>query len=151
MPRLNAPLVNEDGTVAIAWYRWFISMWNRMGLARSAQVSAVFGSQGPGGNVGIYDSFTGDFIGNIIFSEQIPGPAVPQTPTTSPFIYQATASGSLVVFGGACELSRDRGLNFFGVTLTGGAIPVRNGDQVRVKWYSTDLPQITFFPDSPTA
>ncbi len=30
MPNLGVPLVNSDGTVGMAWYRFFVSLYNTM-------------------------------------------------------------------------------------------------------------------------
>ncbi len=34
MPRQNVPVVNEDGTMNVVWYRFFLSLWNVTGLWR---------------------------------------------------------------------------------------------------------------------
>lgn len=33
IPQQGVPLINENGTMNIVWYRFFISLWQRTGLA----------------------------------------------------------------------------------------------------------------------
>lgn len=40
VPKLDAPIVNPDGTVSIPWYRFWIALWNRTGQA-SGSVTLV--------------------------------------------------------------------------------------------------------------
>jgi hypothetical protein len=68
------------------------------------------------------------------------------TAGSSPFLFTPSFQGTLVVFGAEVELSRDSGTTWYKVTLNGGAIPLLVKDEVRITWYGSSSPIVTFFP-----
>ena len=149
MPRLDARAVNPDGTFSRAWYRLIIDQWKRNGGSFNSAPNACFVQQSPvgaGAPLSVYKSYNGELIGTIALVN-IPGePAVPLVPVASPFSYVAPKDGTLVVFSGLVELSRDSGVTWYKVSLAGGALPMLIKDQARVTWYGDEPPELTFFP-----
>lgn len=45
MPRLNTPVLNENGTMNVTWYRFFQSMYRRCGLGTPFQGITGYGNQ----------------------------------------------------------------------------------------------------------
>lgn len=65
---------------------------------------------------------------------------------SSPFVYSPIIAGTLQVNQGEVEVSRDGGVNYFLVSLTGGSVPLLFGDSARITWFSTIVPTAEFFP-----
>lgn len=146
-PKLDVPIVDEGGYLARPWHRFFISIFRRLGGSFSEIASSVFFSAS-GAELGVYSNIDASLLGTLLLTGAAGGPAQPQAPSTSPFIYTATNAGTLVVFAAEVELSRDNGITWYKVTLTGGAIPMLALDRVRVTWYGPSVPEVTFFPDN---
>jgi hypothetical protein len=151
IPNLSTPMVNPDGTLATAWYRFLITLWQRTGCNRGAVQNAAVVNQAPlgaGAPLTVTDALTGKTIGTIFIIGQQGGPAVPQVLTASPFEFTADNLGTLTSFGGKLELSRDLGATWFPVGLLGGGLFLMNADQVRVSWFGATPPVVTWFPVS---
>lgn len=67
-------------------------------------------------------------------------------PSTSPFLFVPSIAGTLQINQGEVEVSRNGGVTYYTVSLTGGSIPLLFGDQVRISWFSTTIPTAEFFP-----
>lgn len=148
IPELSAPLVQIDRTVAFAWYRFFIALWLRTGGSALPTEFQVFLQQnGPL----FLDAFQlvgirPTYLTTLLHANSTGAIAVPQVVVTSPFVFPCNRVGTLVVFAAEAELSRDNGATYYKVTLNGGAIPMLVGDLVRVTWYHSPVPEVTFFP-----
>jgi hypothetical protein len=145
-PYLGTPLVDSNGNVSIPWYRFFVSLWRNTGGSNVPGGSAVYFVENIAGGVDVYDTATASYIGTLVLSGRPGQPAVPQAPGASPFEYTALIQGTMVVTGAQVELSRD-GATWYLVTLTGGAVPLKTGDSIRVTWYGDEIPKVTWFPD----
>lgn len=150
-PRLNTPLVElESGIISRPWHRLLIELWKKVGSAFLSVANAVYIGQDPsqvGVSVSAFSATTGNKIGDLLLTNAAPAPPVPQALGASPFVFAAPKAGTLVVFSGKVELSRD-GATWYEIGLMGGAVPVLAGDQVRVTWFQADAPTVTFFPVS---
>ena len=158
VPYLSTPLTNPDGTISIPWYQFLVSLAQRTGMTtpgtaavdglQSSQNSVVLGqtSQAAGAPLAAYSALSGDYLGTLQLADEAGGPAEPQTLTTSPWTFTAAMGGTLEVFSGAVEISRDGGVTWYTIGLCGGAVPVLLDDQVMVTWYSTDIPVVVFLP-----
>ena len=72
-------------------------------------------------------------------------PPVSITVTASPFTYQATRPGSVVVSGGTVSLvEMGRAGTFTGMGLLGGVVPVWVSDSVKITYVVA--PTMTFIP-----
>src|SRR5258706_14685811 len=148
IPRLDSPVIDlGTGYWVPSWYRFIIILWQKEGGSFTTLQGATV-LQNNGGVLSALNALSGQWNGTIGTSASPGGAAVPQTRGASPFVFTATRSGSLVVFAAEAELSRDNGVTYYAVTLTGGAIPVLNGDKVRVTWFTAVAPKVTFFPNS---
>lgn len=146
--RLDARITNPDGTPSVPFYRMLTNMWNAIGLNGQpwTQVGNVSVANP---NSLVVNDVNGETVATIPIPVQTgltPEPAEPQSPNTSPFEFTAPVIGTLVVFAGAVEISRDAGATFYMVTLTGGAIPMLPDDQVKVSWDSSTKPTIIWLP-----
>jgi len=130
-----------SGIVQRNWYWFLLQIWRALG-GSFGQVSQASFLQG----TSVYASGSGKFLGKIITSNVVGAPAVPQTLTTSPFVFVATSLGMLAVYGGEVEFSRDAGVTWYPIGLTGGPIFMLDGDQVRITWYTSNAPPVTWFP-----
>lgn len=146
-PKLSSPIVNEDGTLALPWYRLFISLWQRTGAgSQQTNTSAVLVEASPQkAPIAVVDAMTGKVFGELRFSGGGGRPVQEQIVAASPFEYSALADGTLVVDSGQVELSRD-GVKFYTCGLAGGALPMLAGDRARVTFYH-QAPTVAFFPD----
>lgn len=146
-PKLYTPVVNPDGTLAAAWQRLLIGLFNRQGGSAPSNPLAVYLQQTPGGGlpIGAYSSFDNSFLGFLTTTNPTPGPAQVQTLGSSPFIFTAGGPGTLIVASGRTEISRDGGTTYYLVSFQGGAVPVLDLDKVRVSWTGT-APVIVLLP-----
>lgn len=147
-PRLGTPLANEDGTVSIPWYRFLISLWNKLGQGTSQAANAVYLALTGANTITAYESATGNEIAVLATSSAVGGPAVPVPVGASPFTYTALVSGTLVVFGARVDLSRDNGVTFYPASLVGGPIPLVLHDVAKLSWFSAAAPTVTWLPSS---
>jgi hypothetical protein len=149
IPRLNEPLVDPPtGILTPPWYRLLITLWNRTGCNSGSNVdtqSAVYFSW-DGALLTFYSVATNLFLGTVGTTVVVPGPPVPQSLSSSPFIYKATDPGALITSSGKIELSRNSGGTYYLVSLQGGSCPVQSGDWVRVSWTQSAPANCTFFP-----
>lgn len=148
MPKLGIRFVNEDGTIAFAWYRLLITLWQRTGNGPGGAdtPNVVYLSEDAGG-IGAYLVDDNTFLGYLATSVIVPGAAVAQVLVTSPFVFTAGGPGTLTAFGGGVELSRNGGGTYYQVGLQGGAIPVQTNDKIRVSWTGASPPETIFFPN----
>ena len=148
IPRLDSPVIDlETGYWVPSWYRFIISLWQKQGGSTTA-LQGVTVIQNNNGVLTAQNALSGQSNGIIGTSTMLGGAAQPQTLGASPFTFTAAKSGTLVVFAAEAEISRDGGVTYYAVTLTGGAIPVLNADKVRVTWLTAVPPKVTFFPNS---
>lgn len=147
-PQIDTPFVEAGGTVTYPWYRFLVNLWQRTGAGMALPPNAVILLDSNGTPpVQAFDAITGELIGTVPLSGSAGGPAQPQTLAASPFVFTAGEAGTLTVFGGQIELSRDHGLTYYLVSLTGGPVPLLKGDKVQVTWFSTQPPSpVIFFP-----
>lgn len=148
-PQLQEPFVNPDGTLATAWYRLLIGMYKRLGGSGLAQPNAAYIAQAPtgaGAPLAVYSSFDNSLIGILYLQNTGGGPVqIIDLSSGSPVVFQALEDGTLFCFTGKLEVSRDSGLNWSLVGLTGGAVPLLKGDEARISW-TTSPPQAAYFP-----
>lgn len=140
-PRLDTPLVGPNGSPSIPWYQFFVSLWQKVGAAYTPIASAV-ALQLVGSAIEAIDTSSGASLGNLVTTGGV-GPVSPLAPGASPWVWQATTPGTLVVTSAQVELSRD-GVTWYIVGPTGGAVPMQTDDQARLTWYG-DTPKATFF------
>lgn len=97
IPKSNTPLVNADGTMNLAWYRFFVALQRKCGLGPGGQtvttvnriavdtsdgrvISSTLYPGGPNASVAyysaggthelnVYDIQTGQFVGRIPFTD----------------------------------------------------------------------------------
>lgn len=74
------------------------------------------------------------------------GLATGTAPATSPFTYTPSIAGTLQIDQGKIEVSRNGGVTYYTVSLTGGSIPLLFGDIARISWYGLIIPTAEFFP-----
>lgn len=145
-PKLTLAFVESNGDLKAPWHRFLIALWRKTGGSSSPETGALYLSELPSGSTGVFNQ-KGALVGVLQLENQPGQPAEPLGVGGSPFVFKATVQGTLVVFAAEAELTRD-GVTWTQVTLNGGAVPVRVGDQVRVTWYSAEAPKVTFFPDN---
>lgn len=145
-PKLDSPMVDAKGNAALPWYFLFITLWNKTGGSLVPANAPVFLTV-QGNLLQVFEQSNPIPIGEVALINK-PGAAAQPVDVSSgtPFVFTATQTGTMVVFGAQVELSRDSGVTFFQVTLTGGAIPILAADQLRITWFGTDAPPVTFFP-----
>lgn len=150
IPNPFVPMVNADGTPQQVWFRFLNNLWNKLGKGFSTNGDAVFLASASGGGlpVTMYDAVTGQVLGQVETTPVNPGPAEPQVLVVSPFEYVAVKVGTLIVFSGEVEISRDSGLTWYKVGLSGGALPLLVTDLARVSWFGPVVPEVTFLPSS---
>ena len=145
VPKLESPLIGEDGQISIPWYRLIIQMFKMAGGNTPLQNSAYLVVNDNGG-IDIYSAANAEFIGSlpVVNVPGDPGIAI-NVGANSPFIYTAPKDGTLVVFGAAVAISRGGGA-FVNATLTGGPIPLLIDDVAQITWYGQGPPVVTFLP-----
>jgi hypothetical protein len=148
VPQLATPFVDETGAITLPWQRFLINLFLLVGGSRTNPAQAVILSQDPSdlNIIQAFNALTGKLVGNISLESVPGGPAEPQVPGASPFVFKALIAGMLGVQNGQVEFSRDSGATWFTLSLVGGAIPVQLNDLVRITWFGTNAPQVTFFP-----
>lgn len=149
-PRLDAPIVTANGTPSTVFGQFMLNLWAKLGGSSAVAAKAAFISL-DGATVGLpadlYRSSDGQLIGALALAN-VPGdPAQVLSPAVSPFTFAAPHDGTLIVFSGELEVSRNSGVTWYKVSLTGGALPMLVKDQARVTWYG-EPPQVTFLPIS---
>lgn len=139
-------MVDAKGNAALPWYFLFITLWNKTGGSIVPANAPVFLTVN-GTLLEVFEQGNPIPVGNVtlINAPGQPAEAI-DTSAGSPIVFTATRTGTLVVFGAQTELSRDQGVTYFSVSLTGGAIPILNADMVRITWYGASAPPATFFP-----
>lgn len=158
MPKLDSPMVNEDGTVALPWYYFFVRIWQaigggnlsfqNIGILQSAGGSAPIQVLSPGGNL-VATFQSGAFNPQETYLQiASPGQTEQQlTPGANPFYYTASQSGTILVDGNSLTLrvTRSNGL-YYRAALNVGNIHLRKNDQVSVAWVG-NAPNIIWYPD----
>lgn len=145
-PLQSSKISEDDGNVTYPWSRWFLLIWNLVGGGMVPVQNPVVLRLITPDELGAYSAATGELLGIIPLENQPGGAAQPVAITGSPQVFTAPGDGTLVVFAAKVELSRDNGVTWYIVTLNGGAVPMLMNDQVRVTWFSTEPPTITYFP-----
>lgn len=149
-PRLDTPVVEPTtGIVSKPWHRLFIEIWKKAGGGLLQVAETIYMGQTPaqaGVSISAYRARDGVRVGDLLLTNVGAAPAEPQVLAGSPFVYTATRQGTLTVFSGQVEISRDNGLNWYLIGLMGGAIPMLRNDRVRVTWFQVDKPTVVFFP-----
>jgi hypothetical protein len=141
-PLLGTPMVDSAGRLTVPWYRMLIDIFRKVGGSSVLTSSTVVIQETAEGDLQAIQVSTGAVIGNLTLAAILPVQIL--TPVSSPFKFQSSAQGTFVASSGAISLSRD-GTNFFPVSLTGGACPMQIGDTVELTWFSSEVPQATFF------
>jgi len=151
-PQVTAPLVEpETGLIVFVWYAFLRQLWLRVGGAVGNILTGALAGVVPLLTIGqsVVALVAGELQkdGNVRVNTPVEGDA-PQIVAlgNSPFVFHTVFQGTLVVFGGEVELSRDTGTTWYKVGLAGGAVPVLVGDEIRITWYSPVPPPVTFFP-----
>lgn len=145
-PQLSTPMVNPDGRVSFAWQQLFINLWLRVGGGAGVPTTQiVVVTQNNTSSANATDA-NGVALGQIQYTGQAGQTTIVLTVGPSPFVYVAPSSGAVGVESGQVEFSRDGGVTFYVVGLSGGMIPMRTNDQVRVTYYN-DPPAMEFFGD----
>lgn len=148
-PKLSTEFVDKKGYLSPPWHRFFIALWRKTGGSNVPEIGSVSLVEQSNGSIGAYDQ-NGVFLGTVALEGATPGIPEPVAATGSPQIYIALVSGLLLVFAAQVELRRGGAGTWYQVTLNGGAIPMRTGDQARITWFSAQAPTITWFPDFAT-
>ena len=162
MPNLASVVVDEDGLLTTAWYRFFLQIWMRTGGGSTPLGSIPYILIDPNtGAVEVIDPISGAVLATLVTLAEIqplldvepqllvlagasaPAAAVPQVVGASPWTFTSLASGTLVVESGQVELGRNGAFVVCG--MTGAAVPVLKGDQVRVTYYQS-APVVTLLP-----
>ena len=137
-PPFNSRFIDsETGIITRDWWYFLNMLWRIAGKAFNSVPDASFISGST-----VFSSDTGNVVGSIITAGTA---AQPQTLVTSPFIFTAAKIGLLTVFGGQVDYSRDAGVTWYPIGLTGGPIFMLVADKVRVTWFLADPPIVTFF------
>lgn len=147
-PKLDAPMVNENRTVATTWERFFEGVFLRLGQGMVAAPNSALIQQSPVGSgapLSVYSSATGVLLGVIFLQNTGGGPAEPLAPPGSPFTFATAIDGNLIVSSGKLEISRDLGGTWELVSLVGGALPMLKDDQARISW-THSVPTVTYLP-----
>lgn len=145
-PRLDTPFVEPtSGYIVRPWQRFLLSLWVKSGGSSSSLPGSYYLNVTSDGAIGVYQSLTGELVGVL----QPINPKPPQTLTlgSSPFVWTPTASGTLVVYGAEVEIKRGASA-YAPIGLVGGAIPMLQGDSVRITWTSTSPPTATWLASS---
>lgn len=139
-PNLDAPVVNNNLTVSVPWYQFFVTLWQRDGLGNGVPANAVnLTNLTPGGTqepqtleASPFDLLTG-VVGQLLVTRKYT--IVPATG-----VFTREAGGETV------EFSRNGGTTWF---LAGHApllLPLAAGDMARVSWRTAGPPIVIFFP-----
>jgi len=111
-PRLDSPLVDlETGYLTPPWYRFLISLWQKLGGSQSVTQNFAWLRQS-GQTVSAINARTGAVIGSgsLAFSHITGLAQVSVAIGTSPVTLTMNANGTLIVAGGAqVEISRPPG------------------------------------------
>lgn len=147
-PLQDFQITDPSGKLTLPWSRLFTLMWSLLGgQTVPGTGSVVLRFDSATGVITAYQSSNGQLIGTIPLQNQPGGAPVPFAVGASPQVFSTEVEGFFVVFAAQVEISRDAGANWYLVTLQGGAVPVRNGDEIRVTWFGANKPTVTFFPD----
>lgn len=149
MPRLGAPFVDpETGILSQVWYRFLLSIFAKLGGSRTLLTSFVYVQETTPNQGEAFNATTQVPVNLVAGSISTGGPAQVLALGSNPFIYTATVSGLLTVFGGEIELRRTPAGVFRNVGLTGGALRLLPNDAVRITWFSALAPDpVVWYPD----
>ena len=149
MPKFQQPFVDAEGRLALPWQRVLLNIWLKTGGSNSIVSGLVYISEvaGTSDQLEAFDVQTGQSLGVLLLNATVGGPAQPQELTLSPFIFTSEVDGTLTSKTGEMELSRDDGTTWYPFSVTGGAIHLKRADLIRVTWFGSAAPQVTFFPD----
>lgn len=145
-PQLGTRFVDENGSIEIPWYRLLIQLWRLIGGSNVPIANAVYFILNLPSTLQVWSISTGGLVGVVALQDTPGKPAVPQAPAVSPFVFTAAGSG---MFSGFCckmELSRDAGVTYYPLTLTGGAVPMLKADKIRLSWLGASPPTAVWFP-----
>ena len=151
-PELDSRIANPDFTITRTWAGLLRQLWLRTGgsfnyvvtatvqgllwlIESGTSVLALVGGQLNAGQTAV-----------VVTTPVAGGTAQALAPAGSPWPYVAAFQGTLLACGARVDLSRDNGVTYFPVTLTGGAVPMLTGDIAKLTWYSAVAPTVTFLP-----
>lgn len=157
-PAVNAPFStfqDEDGkTVGTVlerpWYQFLRGMWLRIGGAVQDLVTGLLVGTNfvvmeiSGFSFGVVTGTINSGNTVTVTTPVVGEAAAAVAAGASPFTYTATFQGTMIVFGGQVEFSRDSGASWILASLTGGFVPMLVGDQIRVTWFGASAPTLTF-------
>jgi hypothetical protein len=145
IPKLDAPFVDPNGNITPWWFRVLNVLWTRTGGATPLPYSAYIAENPSTGNLTLYQGQQATEIGPVQTGTQAGAPPQVQSPSSSPWVFTATGSGTLVVAGGQVNIKRSTAV-WHPIGLQGGCIPLLNGDQVQVIWYGASPPPVVWLP-----
>lgn len=146
LPNFNTPVIDPlTGVFSHPWLYFFSLLWQRLG-GTSLPLSGAYYVGSSGGVPSLFSVLTKKVIGPVSSGTVVPDAQTTIAIGASPVTLVAAGTGNIVVSGGGqVELSRPPGA-FVTVGVSGGIVPVVKGDQVRVTWFSTVAPTVSFFP-----
>ena len=146
-PYLDTPFVDEHQRITIPWYRFLIALWKATG--GSIPITSSVYLQQVGTQIVAYNTSTNAPIGVLVTSGTPGGPDSAIAVGASPFVYSPPGSGTVVVYSGQVELTRDAGANWALIGLSGGAVPVLKDDEIRITYTDAgNKPVARWFPDA---
>ena len=150
MPKLDAPLVDEGGNITPWWYRLLTLLWQRTGGATPLPYSGFIALNPATAQYVLYAGGQATPVGNVTTNSITGGPVEIPTPGPSPWVFTATAVGTLFVGGAQVAVRRGPVGVWHQFSVQGGAVPLLNGDAAQLTWFGHDLPTVAWFPDATT-
>lgn len=146
-PQLGTEFVDQNREITIPWYRLLIQLWRLAGGSQIPIAQAVFFLLIAPGEIEAVSVDSGP-VGLLQLQNQPGETAVPQALGSSPTVFSTAVTGMLSVFAGRSDLSRDAGANYYPISLTGAAIPMLKGDQVKISWVGANKPTVVWWPSN---
>jgi hypothetical protein len=134
LPGNDIPVTAEDGRVTEPWRRFFLALWQKTGASNTTVQNFLFLQQTSAGLQAYTAGNPTVPVGTIPTTGGSGLPPQPLTLASSPFVYSAVGSGTLVVDSGLLEIKRGSGGTWYTVSLVGGALPLLAGDFARITW-----------------
>jgi len=145
-PQINGPFLDDEGRLSHPWHRFLISLWQKVGGAVPTLVNGVYFLYQAASGLSFYSVSSGEKLGQVALTAVGGGKAQVIPLGTSPTTYEAPTSGFAVVTSAQIEIGRQG--DFFVVSPMGGAVPMVQGDTLRLTWYGPALPTAHFLPNS---
>lgn len=70
-PKLDAPIIDENGFISIPWYRLLMTLWQKSGGSFTQLPNSQVLEVAPDGSTMIVNSATGETSGSVITSENV--------------------------------------------------------------------------------